>query len=1682
MSATVEHRKLAAIMFTDMVGYSALVERDEAIALQLLEEHRGLLRSIFPKHDGSEIKTIGDGFLVEFSSALAAVQCAIEIQEAIARRNSGNRSQGNFQLRIGIHAGDVVRRADDVIGDGVNIAARIVPLAEPGGICISRQVFDQVENRLATSPKRMGQVKLKNMMRPLEIYSVGYEGATTAPSNVVQELKKCPRCGAAIRNDERTCINCLLHEGLETKGESSRVKFESILTEADVADTHWRLGHYEILEEIGRGGMGVIYRARQQHSRRIVAVKRVLAHQVNSHETLVRFRREAEAVASLDHPNILPIHEISESDEGLPYFSMKYATGGSLRTAAPTLRTKPRECVRVMAKVARAIAYAHSKGILHRDLQPGNILLDENGEPMVSDFGLAKWLDQGSDLTRTLETLGTPGYIAPEQTDCPADKLTCAADVYSLGAILFYLLTGRPPFVGTNVLHVIHQAAATPAPRLRSLAPSLDRNLETIVARCLESDPKARYQSAGALAEDLEHWLRQEPIWARRVGILSRGRKWVRRNPTSAALVASLIALGAAVAVMFWERGSVRQLPSSTAVIPDKSIAVLPFENLSADPENAFFTDGVQDEILNDLAKIADLKVISRTSVMQYKSGVKRNVRQIANELGVAHVVEGSVQRVANRVRVSAQLIDAKTDTHSWANSYDRPLDDAFAIQADIAKAIAGQLQAKLSPAEKTAIEKPPTTNLIAYDRYLRAEKLWAQQTTQIPRDIREIIRLLEQAAANDPTFVVAYCELARTHAYLYFLGIDHTPARIVLAEEARNTALRLGPERGESHLAAAWVAYWCYKDYEAALTEVDIARHRLPNNAAVFDITSAITRRQGRWEECMKNFERAIELDPRNVSLLGGAGYTYEYERRFSEAVAYWDRAVAVAPDDPTVPVLRARIDFESRADTQPRYEAVLTALAKDPSLVDRIADQWFDVALCRRDAAEMSSALASLPPEGSYGVPRAFDEGLAARVRNDATTTEKAFTAARVEVQKIVREHPDYAQGLSTLGMIDAALGHKEDALREGRRSVDLLPVTKDAMAGAELLTNLAIIYAWVDEKDLAIKQLEEVLQIPGPACYGRLRLDPSWDPLRGDPRFEKLVEESKKPVVLEATRPLPAGIAVLPFENLSADPENAFFADGVQDEILNDLAKIADLKVISRTSVMQYKSGAKRNLRQIANELGVAHVVDGSVQRAGNRVRVSAQLIDAKTDTHLWAERYDRSLDDIFAIQSEIAKAIAAQLQAKLSPRQASALAVAPTHDTEAYDLFLKGEYEERQAEGTESVDFFDRAETFYRQALAKDPSFALAYARLAYSRMQRHWFSDRLNSAQLEEVRSNIERALAIAADLPDAYLALGTFYYYGHRDYDSALRALDRAIELQPSNSDARTFRAAIYRRRSEWRRSLAEDQRALELDPRHAGIYTNIGGTYGLLRRWSDAERAFNRALALDPQNINASYHLGTTYINGTGDIRRARRLWEEGPAFPYDQVSPYGIVISQMIREDVYLDVLERHFADALKRWDLRPTKTAEERLNKLRARIGIQVLAGQNVAAKPECEEARVSLEAERQPENRTSVTELAWVYVCFGRNADALRIAREAAESMTVEKDTIVGANFLLGLAQIQAHTGHSEEAVKTLRQLLTIPAGEYVSLTRLKIDPVWDPIRNDPGFQKLLSEPEPETVYR
>src|SRR5215831_3395807 len=364
--------------------------------------------------------------------------------------------------------------------------------------------------------------------------------------SATKEYAQCEKCGATVRLDTGVCVSCLLGEGLEGGDEVSQAIYQNVLAEVDASHKSWFLGNYEILEQIGCGGMGVIYRARQRHSRRIVAVKRVLSYRADSQGALQRFQREAQAVASLDHPNILPIYEVSESEDGLPFFSMKLAEKGSLRENIASLCDEPRKCAQLMAKVARAVDYAHSRGVLHRDLKPGNILLNERGEPLVSDFGLAKLLDGPNDLTRSLTTFGTAGFIAPEQADGAAADVTPAADVYSLGAVLFNVLAGRPPFLGSNPVSVIRQASESRAPKLRSLAPSLDRDLETICARCLERDPKARYESAGDLAADLEHWLDGRPIIARPVSPPARIWRWSQRNPKLVGAATAGLLVGAA--------------------------------------------------------------------------------------------------------------------------------------------------------------------------------------------------------------------------------------------------------------------------------------------------------------------------------------------------------------------------------------------------------------------------------------------------------------------------------------------------------------------------------------------------------------------------------------------------------------------------------------------------------------------------------------------------------------------------------------------------------------------------------------------------------------------------------------------------------------------------------------------------------------------------------------------------------------------------------------------------------------------------------------------------------------------------------------------------------------------------------------------------------------------------------
>ena len=615
---------------------------------------------------------------------------------------------------------------------------------------------------------------------------------------------------------------------------------------------------------------------------------------------------------------------------------------------------------------------------------------------------------------------------------------------------------------------------------------------------------------------------------------LRRRRRWKQesdivrpvslpRRPRSLLVIALVVAALAMVisSLTFFHRvsapPSTSALPEATATafptaIPEKSIAVLPFDNLSDEKENAFFADGVQDEILTGLSRVADLKVISRTSTMQYKTTAERNVRKIANALGVAHVLEGTVQRAGGRVRVSAQLIDARTDRQLWAERYDRDVADVFAIESELAGKIVAQLQAKISPSEKAAIEKPSTTDLAAYDLYLRAQELFADTSDPIHarEKLPQAAKLLDEAVGRDPHFIQAWGLLSRVHGAAYFRGHDHTPARLGLANAAVQTALRLQPDAGEAHLALAIYYYNGFRDYGRARSELVIARRALPNNADLFRYTGMIDRREGHWDEATRNLERALELDPRNFFTLQQLALAYGWQHRYADEVRTYDRALAIMPGDPASRINLALVALDWRADIKPFQATLATLVAENPGLpLDLDA---LRAALCERPATAATRALTNYPREGvvNNGVnnPRAYWDGVIARCQGDSAKAQAAFTAARREVEKTVERQPDFAAALSLLGMIDAGLERKEQAIQEGRRACELLPVSKDAIDGAALAINLAQIYTWTGEKDRAIEQIATVERAPSTLSYGVLKLHPYWDPLRGDPRFEKIV----------------------------------------------------------------------------------------------------------------------------------------------------------------------------------------------------------------------------------------------------------------------------------------------------------------------------------------------------------------------------------------------------------------------------------------------------------------------------------------------------------------------------------------------------------------------------------------------
>jgi TolB-like protein len=885
-------------------------------------------------------------------------------------------------------------------------------------------------------------------------------------------------------------------------------------------------GEYEISRreedgapwELGRGAMGITYRAHDAILHHAVALKVIDADLAAHPRAQARFLREARAAAGLRHPNIAGVFRFGVFPDGRCFYAMELVEGETLEERVRRDGPLPVAlALEIVEQVAGALAAAEKAGIVHRDLKPSNIMVVPGSEghgaaPLVKiiDFGLAKAAaatSTGQEAKLTMGGfIGTPAFASPEQFD-PNAPLDVRSDIFSLGVTLWYLLTGNVPFIGHSLAEIRNQQINEQLPVVQLADAGVPAPVVDLLRELLAVDLTRRPQSARALLERLRE-CRED------LETFPAAQRRRRRTYFIAAIV--LILLISAAAYFFVHRTSAPAAASITAADEGKSIAVLPFENLSADQANAFFADGIQNEIITNLGRVAGLKVISRTSVVSYRAaaGTRTGLRETGRALGVAYLLEGSVQRAGNQVRISAQLIDARTEAQLWSKRYDRELADIFAIQDQLAEQIATDLHVELSPAERAAIKSPPTADVAAYDLHLRARQLLDafEDSFQSHEMFPEAIRLLEAAVARDPSFLRAWCDLAKTHLDLYWYGFDRTPERLARAGSALETAIRLNPDAGETHLALADYYYHGFRNYERARTELALARLTLPNSSQVPFLAGTIDRRQNRWIESERNLRRTLELDPRNPRTYFQLSINFRVQRRYAEAEKLLATALELRPGSVEVKQARARVKLDAYGQPDELCDTLAELLRDHPESTDDAANSKLECALCQHDPAAAESALALVPAAGiplkGATYPRAWFEGLVARALGDEPRAHTAFAKARIEAEQVVRAQPDFAFAHSVLGLIDAGLGNRNTAIREGKHAVELLPVSRDSIDGPELVINLATIFAWVGESDLAMDQLEQAAAIPSLVSYGLLKLHPQWDPLRGNPRFEALV----------------------------------------------------------------------------------------------------------------------------------------------------------------------------------------------------------------------------------------------------------------------------------------------------------------------------------------------------------------------------------------------------------------------------------------------------------------------------------------------------------------------------------------------------------------------------------------------
>jgi serine/threonine protein kinase/Tfp pilus assembly protein PilF len=890
------------------------------------------------------------------------------------------------------------------------------------------------------------------------------------------------------------------------------------------------IGHYKISESIGSGGMGEVYLATDITAGRKAALKLLPMRFTGDAERLKRFQQEAHAVVALNHPNILTVYEIGE-DHSTHYIASELIEGETLRQRMMRGRLQLNQAVDIAIQVASALAAAHQAGIIHRDIKPENIMLRPDGYVKVLDFGISKLAESafaeatadGTEPTTLVETnlgsiLGTVRYMSPEQA-C-GEHVDQSTDIWSLGVVLYEMVTGHVPFTGDPPSQS-YGAAGTPRevmssilekepPPLRNYVAHAPAELQQIISKTLRKDRRERYQSASEMLQALKNLRHNLEV----SGELERSRaapsrlRW-RRSLTAVVLV-SLVAALVLELPFYWHRNPMR------SSIPEKSIAVLPFENLSEEKADAYFTDGIQDEILTRLSKIADLKVISRTSTQHYKSAPE-NLPEIARQLGVAHILEGRVQKSGEAVRVNVQLIKAANDSHLWADTFDRKLTDIFSVESEVAKTIADQLQAKLTGREEQVIAAKPTDNPEAYHAYLRglAYTLKAGNTAA---EVLAAQKYLREAVRLDPKFALGWALLSYVYADAV-LNFQPTAAIREQARRAAETAITLQPNLGEAVLAKGYYHYACLKDYDTAVRYFEQARQFLPNNSRIPESLAYVARRRGQWDRSESYFNEAERLDPRNVSLLTSHAETYKLFRRFPEALRKLDQVLDITPDELDITAYKAAI-AQAEGDLA-RASALLAPLHPGADDIGVLELQIYQAILERRPAqiiprlkeillAEPDPALGFLNGELRFWL------GWAQDVAGDHAAAQESWRQARSELESTLKEQPENFGLMGDLALTNMGLGNKAAALALSERAIATNPIEKDLLDGPGSIEILARVTAGIGEPDRAIAALQKLVSIPYdgalvfsmPLTPALLRLDPMFDSLRNDSRFQKLV----------------------------------------------------------------------------------------------------------------------------------------------------------------------------------------------------------------------------------------------------------------------------------------------------------------------------------------------------------------------------------------------------------------------------------------------------------------------------------------------------------------------------------------------------------------------------------------------